>query len=82
MAYVSSIVSKQYGAIQYALLGSLVSLVGTLGRGWTGEAFQQYGYASVFRWTALTAVVSVTFVLIEWARVAYGERRVSQETRG
>ena len=82
VAYVSSIVSKQYGAIQYALLGSLVSLVGTLGRGWTGEAFQQYGYASVFRWTALTAVVSVTFVLIEWARVAYGERRVSQETRG
>ncbi len=82
VAYVSSIVSKQYGAIQYALLGSLVSLVGTLGRGWTGEAFQQYGYPAVFRWTALTAVVSVTFVLLEWARVAYGERKLSQETRG
>ena len=82
VAYVSSIVSKQYGAIQYALLGSLVSLVGTLGRGWTGEAFQQYGYASVFRWTALTAVVSVTFVLLEWARVAYGTRQLNQETRG
>ena len=77
VAYVSSIVSKQYGAIQYALLGSLVSLVGTLGRGWTGEAFQQYGYPAVFRWTALTAVVSVTFVLLEWARVAHQERKVS-----
>ena len=77
VAYVSSIVSKQYGAIQYALLGSLVSLVGTLGRGWTGEAFQQYGYPAVFRWTALTAVVSVTFVLLEWARVTHQERKVS-----
>lgn len=82
VAYVSSIVSKQYGAIQYALLGSLVSLVGTLGRGWTGEAFQQYGYPAVFRWTALTAVVSVTFVLLEWARVSHQERKVSQATPG
>ena len=82
VAYVSSIVSKQYGAIQYALLGSLVSLVGTLGRGWTGEAFQQYGYPAVFRCTALTAVVSVVFVLLEWARVAHQERKVSQAVRG
>ena len=82
VAYVSSIVSKQYGAIQYALLGSLVSLVGTLGRGWTGEAFQQYGYPAVFRWTALTAVVSVVFVLLEWARVAHQERKVSPAVPG
>jgi PAT family beta-lactamase induction signal transducer AmpG len=82
VAYVSSIVSKQYGAIQYALLGSLVSLVGTLGRGWTGEAFQQYGYPAVFRWTALTAVVSVTFVLLEWARVSHQERKVSPALPG
>ena len=82
VAYVSSIVSKQYGAIQYALLGSLVSLIGTLGRGWTGEAFDQYGYATVFRWTALTAVFSVTFVLIEWARVSRQERKASQEIPG
>ena len=74
VAYVSSIVSKQYGAIQYALLGSLVSLIGTLGRGWTGEAFDQYGYPTVFRWTALTAVVSLVFVLAEWARVSRNER--------
>ncbi|MEZ5683639.1 MAG: hypothetical protein R3E03_05460 [Novosphingobium sp.] len=72
VAYVSSIVSKQYGAIQYTLLGSLVSLVGTLGRGATGEAFGQFGYAVVFRWTALTAVVSTVFVLLEWGRNAPG----------
>jgi PAT family beta-lactamase induction signal transducer AmpG len=75
VAYVSSIVSKKYGAIQYALLSSLLSLVGTLGRGAVGEAFDKYGYAPVFRWTAATALVSTTFVLLEWARVSAQERR-------
>jgi MFS transporter, PAT family, beta-lactamase induction signal transducer AmpG len=75
VAYVSSIVSKKYGAIQYALLSSLLSLVGTLGRGAVGEAFDKYGYAPVFRWTAATAVVSTIFVLLEWARVTAQERR-------
>jgi PAT family beta-lactamase induction signal transducer AmpG len=79
VAYVSSIVSKKYGAIQYALLGSLLSLVGTLGRGWVGEAFDTYGYAPVFRWTAATAIVSTVFVLLEWARVTAQERRASSE---
>jgi PAT family beta-lactamase induction signal transducer AmpG len=72
---VSSIVSKKYGAIQYALLSSLLSLVGTLGRGAVGEAFDKYGYAPVFRWTAATAIVSTVFVLLEWARVTAQERR-------
>lgn len=80
VAYVSSIVSKQYGAIQYALLGSLVSLVGTLGRGWTGEAFDLYGYPTVFRWTAATAILSTAFVAIEWIRVSRNDRRLSRET--
>jgi PAT family beta-lactamase induction signal transducer AmpG len=75
VAYVSSIVSKKYGAIQYALLSSLLSLVGTLGRGAVGEAFDKYGYAPVFRWTAATAIVSTVFVLLEWARVTAQERR-------
>ncbi len=82
VAYVSSIVSKQYGAIQYALLGSLVSLIGTLGRGATGEAFDIYGYATVFRWTAATAIVSTVFVLLEWARTARAERKATPENPG
>jgi len=79
VAYVSSIVSKKYGAIQYALLGSLLSLVGTLGRGAVGEAFDTYGYAPVFRWTAATAIVSTIFVLLEWARVSAQERSAAAE---
>ena len=77
VAYVSSIVSKKYGAIQYALLSSLLSLVGTLGRGAVGEAFDKYGYAPVFRWTAATAIVSTVFVLLEWARVTAQDRRAA-----
>ncbi|MBX9884533.1 MAG: MFS transporter [Novosphingobium sp.] len=70
VAYLSSMVSKRYTAIQYALLGSLTSLVGTLGRGVVGEAFGQYGYAPVFRLTALAGLVSVLFVCLEWVRVS------------
>jgi PAT family beta-lactamase induction signal transducer AmpG len=79
VAYVSSIVSKKYGAIQYALLSSLLSLVGTLGRGAVGEAFDLYGYAPVFRWTAATALISTLFVLLEWMRVSAQERRARVE---
>jgi PAT family beta-lactamase induction signal transducer AmpG len=75
VAYVSSIVSKRYAAVQYALLGSLVSLVGTLGRGVTGQAIDRYGYATVFEWTAATAILSVTFVSLEWIRVGAATRR-------
>jgi MFS transporter, PAT family, beta-lactamase induction signal transducer AmpG len=78
VAYVTSIVSKKYGAIQYALLASLLSLVGTLGRGAVGEAFDKYGYAPVFRWTAATALVSTVFVLLEWWRVTAQERRAAK----
>jgi PAT family beta-lactamase induction signal transducer AmpG len=82
VAYVSSIVSKEYAAVQYALLSSLLSLVGTLGRGVTGEAFDRFGYPLVFRWTAATAVLSVLFVVLEWARVSARERRERAELQG
>ena len=73
VAYVSSVVSRRYTAIQYALLSSLTFLVGTLGRGVAGEAFDRYGYGPVFRVTALAGLVSVSFVLLEWVRVARKE---------
>ena len=69
VAYVSSVVSRRYTAIQYALLSSLTFLVGTLGRGVAGEAFDRFGYGPVFRVTALMGVVSVGFVVMEWVRV-------------
>src|SRR3954447_3866579 len=79
VAYLSGIISKKFTAVQYALLSSLTFLVGSLGRGVAGESFDKYGYAVVFRWTAAAGLIAVTFVLLEWARVAAQERRAKAD---
>jgi PAT family beta-lactamase induction signal transducer AmpG len=78
VAYLSGIISKRFTAVQYALLSSLTFLVGSLGRGVAGASFDQYGYATVFRWTALTGLLAVVFVLLEWIRVATEKRRLDR----
>lgn len=75
VAYLSSIASKQYSAVQYALLSSLTFLVGSLGRAALGEAIESYGYAPVFRFTAATGLVAIAFCLLEWVRFAREQRR-------
>ncbi len=80
VAYLSGIVSKRFTAVQYALLSSLTFLVGSLGRGIAGEAFDTYGYATVFRWTAAAGLLAVLFVLLEWARVAAENRKAEEGT--
>jgi len=80
VAYLSGIVSKRFTAVQYALLSSLTFLVGGLGRGIAGEAFDIYGYPTVFRWTAAAGAFAVLFVALEWMRVAAESRRAEAET--
>ena len=80
VAYLSGIVSKRFTAVQYALLSSLTFLVGSLGRGIAGEAFDTYGYATVFRWTAAAGGFAVLFVILEWMRVAAEGRRAEAGT--
>jgi PAT family beta-lactamase induction signal transducer AmpG len=75
VAYLSGIVSKRFTAVQYALLSSLTFLIGGLGRGIAGEAFDIYGYATVFRWTAAAGAFAILFVVLEWFRVAAEGRR-------
>ena len=70
VAYLSGIVSKNYTAVQYALLSSLTFLIGSLGRGIAGEAFDSMGYAVVFRYTAGVGLLAVLFVALEWMRTA------------
>ena len=83
VAYLSGIVSKKFTAVQYALLSSLTFLVGSLGRGIAGEAFDKYGYASVFRWTAAAGLIAVLFVLLEWcARHRPGTPRQERSRHG
>ena len=80
VAYLSGIVSKRFTAVQYALLSSLTFLIGSLGRGIAGEAFDIYGYATVFRWTAAAGAFAVLFVILEWMRVAAEGRRAEADT--
>ena len=74
VAYLSSITSREFSAVQYALLSSLTFLVGSLGRAAVGEAIDQIGYAPVFRFTALIGLVAVGFVALEWVRTAMADR--------
>jgi MFS transporter, PAT family, beta-lactamase induction signal transducer AmpG len=80
VAYISGIVSKRFTAVQYALLSSLTFLIGSLGRGIAGEAFDTYGYATVFRWTAAAGAFAILFVLLEWMRVAAQGQRADEGT--
>src|SRR4051794_22009059 len=80
VAYISGIVSKRFTAVQYALLSSLTFLIGSLGRGIAGEAFDTYGYATVFRWTAAAGAFAILFVILEWIRVSAEGRRAQRET--
>ena len=82
VAYLSGIVSRDYTAVQYALLSSLTFLIGSLGRGIAGEAFDLYGYATVFRWTAAAGLAAVVFVLLEWMRVGRQAKAVSPAAPG
>jgi PAT family beta-lactamase induction signal transducer AmpG len=80
VAYLSGIVSRRFTAVQYALLSSLTFLIGSLGRGIAGEAFDTYGYALVFRWTAAAGLFAVLFVVLEGLRVRAASRREDRET--
>ena len=75
VAYLSSITSREFSAVQYALLSSLTFLVGSLGRAAIGERIEQVGYAPVFLLTAAIGLVAVVFVILEWIRSAWADRR-------
>lgn len=76
VAWLSSIVSKKYAAVQYALLSSLTLLIGTLGRGALGEMIEDKGYYYVFILTTLIGFIAVVLCLAEWWR----ERRYGQKS--
>jgi PAT family beta-lactamase induction signal transducer AmpG len=75
VAYLSSIASKTYSAVQYALLSSLTLLVGSLGRGALGEMIETDGYVAVFNLTAALGGIAVVFCILEWIRAAHSSRR-------
>lgn len=75
VAWLSSIVSKKFSAVQYALLSSLTLLVGTLGRGALGEMIEEQGYFDVFILTTWIGLAAAVLVCIEWWRESRGKRK-------
>lgn len=82
VAYVSTIVSKKFPAVQYALLSSLTFLIGSLSRGVAGEMIERVGYATVFREVAAVGLLAIVFVLLEWGRASYVARRAEPGDTG
>lgn len=78
VAFLTSVVNPRFAAVQYALLGSLTMLIGTLGRPWLGEIIEQQGFFDVFIITALLGGVAVILSILEWIRQA----RSAQPTAG
>ena len=70
VAYLTSVVNPRFAAVQYALLGSLTMLIGTLGRPWLGEMIESHGYYTVFIVTFWLGGVAVVLSIIEWVRQA------------
>lgn len=73
IAYLSSIVSKQYAVVQYALLASLVFLLGVLGRPTIGAIIEEDGFAKAFVICAGFGAIASVLALIEWIRTARNE---------
>ena len=70
VAYLTSVVNPRFAAVQYALLGSLTMLIGTLGRPWLGEIIESHGYYTVFIITFWLGGVAVVLSALEWWRQA------------
>ncbi len=68
IAYLSSVVNKEYAAVQYALLVSLTFLFGILGRPLVGDIIEEKGFAYAFILCALLGGVAVVLSALEWFR--------------
>ena len=73
IAYLSSIVSKKYATVQYALLVSLVFLLGVLGRPTIGAIIEEDGFATAFVICAGFGAIASVLALVEWIRIAKSE---------
>lgn len=82
VAYLTSVVNPRFAAVQYALLGSLTMLIGTLGRPWLGEMIEVHGYYTVFIVTFWLGGVAVVLSLLEWARTARQKTPATQGAAG
>jgi PAT family beta-lactamase induction signal transducer AmpG len=76
VAYLTSVVNQRFAAVQYALLGSLTMLLGTLGRSWLGEIIEAEGYYTVFIITFWLGMIAVALCVIEAVRRSWEARKL------
>jgi PAT family beta-lactamase induction signal transducer AmpG len=74
VAYLTSMVNPKFAAVQYALLGSLVMLIGSLGRAELGTFIETKGYHEFFILTAWIGMIAVALSAAEWARQAMAKK--------
>ncbi len=74
VAYLTAMVNPKFAAVQYALLGSLVMLIGSLGRAELGTFIETNGYHDFFILTAWIGVIAVVLSAAEWARQAMARK--------
>lgn len=71
VAYLTAMVNPKFAAVQYALLGSLVMLIGSLGRAELGVFIETNGYHDFFILTVWIGMIAVALSAAEWARQAF-----------
>jgi PAT family beta-lactamase induction signal transducer AmpG len=74
VAYLTAMVNPKFAAVQYALLASLVMLIGSLGRAELGTFIETNGYHDFFILTAWIGMIAVALSAAEWARQAMAKK--------
>ena len=67
--------NKDYAAVQYALLVSLVMLLGVLGRPTIGAIIEDEGFAKAFILCAALGAIASILALIEWIRISVNKSK-------
>ena len=68
IAYMSSLINREYTATQYALFGTLWSLPAKTIAGFSGEIATAWGYRDFFIYTAAISAPAFLLLLVLWAR--------------
>jgi PAT family beta-lactamase induction signal transducer AmpG len=79
VAYLTAMVNPKFAAVQYALLGALVMLIGSLGRAELGTFIETTGYHDFFIVTVWIGMIAVVLSAAEWARQAMAKKQSSAE---
>jgi PAT family beta-lactamase induction signal transducer AmpG len=64
IAYLSSLINKEYTATQYALFSSLITLPSQTAGGFSGMIVEYYGYPTFFIYTTAVGLPAILLAII------------------